>query len=175
MRFPQETREAIHAAKGKAVEIDWPIGLFDPKIGHGYSVQSSHRAGEIHVVVLARDKICEGQWKALVKVDGDPVRLLRMKSFKPLEAEPMGGPQFAPEHEPERISVEEEAAITRAAHRKRREAVEGKIDEADEALRVLQQSGEAESLAGDLRFLRTRLARMKAKAGGEEAADRAAA
>lgn len=175
MRFPQHTREAIYAAKGKPVEIPWPPGVFDPQIGHNYSLQSSHRAGEAYVMVLKRERVGEDEWKVLVRVQDDPVHLVRTKSRKPLEADPMGGPQFAPEYEPERVSAKEETAFARAAHEKRRETVEKGIAEADEALRALQESGEAESLAGDLRFLRTRLARMKAKAAGEEAADRAAA
>lgn len=184
MRFPQETREAIYGANGKAVEILWPDGAPEPQIGHNYSLQASHRAGEAYIMVLGRKWIGgdptvstgeEECWKATVKIHDDPAHLVRTKSRKPVEAEPMGGPQFRPEGEPERASSDEETAFARAAHRKRRETVEKGISEADEALRALQESGEAESLAGDLRFLRSRLARVKAKAAAQEAADREAA
>ncbi len=184
MRFPQETREAIYAAKGKPVEIPWPAGELEPQVGHNYSLQSSHRAGETYIVVLKREWIggdptastSEDEcWTATVKIHDDPVHLVRTKSRKPVEADPMGGPQFRPEGEPERVSIDDENAFARAAHEKRRETVEKGVAAADEALRELQESGEAESLAGDLRFLRTRLARVKAKAEAQEAADREAA
>jgi hypothetical protein len=57
------------------VEIVWPEGGPEPKVGRRYSVQASQKAGEAQMVVVGRKEL-SGGWKATVRLDADPVRLL---------------------------------------------------------------------------------------------------
>lgn len=75
MILPKLTRERLYKAAGKPVEIVWPQDGPEPKIGRRYSVQSSQKAGEAQLVVVGRKELAAG-WKATVKLDADPVRLL---------------------------------------------------------------------------------------------------
>lgn len=157
MRFPDETRKTIYDAKGKAVEIDWPKGQDEPQVGHRYSVQASHHAGERHVRVLFRDEVDDYRWRALVVVDADPVRPLRMKAHKDVEPDPTTGPQFRPEYEPERVSKVDEDELTRRARAAHRSIVQREIGDLEDRLQQLRQVPELQCVGSNLKFIESLL------------------
>ena len=76
MILPKLTRQRLYKAAGKAVEIVWPEDGPEPKVGRRYSVQTeAQKPGEAQLLVVSRTELSAG-WKATVKLDADPVRLL---------------------------------------------------------------------------------------------------
>lgn len=166
MRFPKATREAIVAAKGKPVQIDWPAGEVEPQPGRHYTVQSSHRAAESRILVLFVD---DGGEQTIVRVDDDPVRLLgksggysnsargAMSVRKGIEPSPMGGPQFRSEVEPEAVSKEEQEEMSATARRMDRERRQRLVAEAEAKLVEMEEDdafkGESRRIANYRRGL----------------------
>jgi hypothetical protein len=181
MRFPKATREAIHGAEGRPVEIDWPQGGPEAKPGRHYTVQGSHRAGEYEVIVLFADDAGE---KAVVRVDDDPVRLLGKSGGYVTSAsgalgahvnpEP-GGLQFRPEYEPEAVGEAEQVEITRAAREHRNLRLRARIAKAEDALSEIEGDEEFVQSAQIIGYVRNRLRKLEAKLRRDEAVDRSAA
>lgn len=171
MRFPKKTREALHRSGGKPVEIPWPKAAGEPLRGQRYTVQSSHQAGELRVLVLFTDESEKG-WRAIVRIDADPVRLLGkaggyvtaaaggMAVRKAPEPNPLGGPQFRSEYEPEAVSTEYLDALNEKSAAERRARITGAIGAVEAAI---DEAEEIPDLAGSLRFHRGLLAKLKAR------------
>lgn len=116
MRFPKDTRELIYESQGDPVEIAWPFDGGEPKAECRYTVQSSHRAGERAVRVLSVRRLGDGAYVAMVKLDDDPIRLLRKTNGYGESVE--GALPVDPDHpafEPEGVSEEDQREITREA------------------------------------------------------------
>lgn len=168
MRFPKATREAIVAAKGKPVQIDWPLGEVEPQPGRHYTVQSSHRAAESRILVLFVDDAGE---QAIVRVDDDPVRLLgksggysasargAMSVRKGVEPSPMGGPQFRSEVEPEAVSEEEQMEMSAAARRFDCDRRQQLVAEAEAKLAAVEEDESFASESGRIAYARRVLRR----------------
>lgn len=169
MRFPKETREALHKSAGKAIPIDWPAGAVEPAPGHTYTVQSSHRAAELRILVHAVDDLGE---RALVSIAPEPPRLLgkaggyvtsakgAMGVRKPIDPSPLGGPQFRPEYEPEALGAADLAAITERQALERRARILADIGGIEVAIESAEENPD---LNGSLRFLRSLLLKQKAR------------
>lgn len=173
MKFPKETREALHESAGKPVEIDWPPGPVEPVPGRHYSVQSSQRAAELQILVLFVDERLEG-WRACVRLH-EPARLLgkaggyvtsakgAMATRVPLEAAPLGGPQFRPEYEPEAVSEAEQLQITREAHARQRDRIRGAISRVEAEISSLEEMPEFEAARSAIRFQKSLMRKLEAE------------
>lgn len=133
MIFDKLTRKIIFNASGKPVVILWPKDASEPIVGNKYSVQTSaDKEGLINVVVEGRLELPDG-WKAIVKVDGDPVRLLgkaggystssqgAISTRKPREGDSLNGPQFRAEVEPEAVDESTQRSISAKGRHNRAE------------------------------------------------------
>src|SRR4051812_14204757 len=70
MILPKPTRKQLYS--GKPMRIRWPANTCEPKVDHIYSVQPAvGKPGIISIRVLEI-----GKATVLVKLEGDPVRLL---------------------------------------------------------------------------------------------------
>lgn len=171
MRFPKETREEIYSSGGKPVEIAWPKGADEPRPGHKYTVQSSSKASEVRVLVLFTDETDEG-WRAYVRLDTDPVRLLGKSSGystaaaggmavrKRPDPNPMGGPQFRSEYEPEAVSEAYLDELLEAQAEERRARITADIDRIKDAIESAEENPD---LTGELRFHRSLLCKLEAR------------
>jgi hypothetical protein len=76
LKLRKATRKRIHEAhvKHEPVDIPWSYMPEPPLIGHKYAVRGFDI--DTRVVVLGKKKV-RGRWRAIVKLDHDPVRLLR--------------------------------------------------------------------------------------------------
>lgn len=122
MKFPKDTRELIHESQGDPVEIAWPFDADEPKVQRRYTVQSSHRAGERAVRVLDVRRLGDGAFVVTVKLDDDPIRLLRKNNGYGESTK--GALPVDPEHpafEPEGVSEEDQRGITRDANERFRQ------------------------------------------------------
>lgn len=145
------TRKKIFNASGKPVEILWPKDANEPVVGNKYTVQTSaDKEGIANIIVQAVSELPEG-WKATVKIDGDPVRLLgkaagystssqgAIGTRKPRDAAPINGPQFRSEVEPEAVDESTQRRITAQGRHNRaefqRELAEENADLAEDLAR----------------------------------------
>jgi hypothetical protein len=97
VKLSKHSRTKIRQS-AEPVEIQWPVAAGEPQVGQKYRVGL-----DLTVLVVARRETPK-RWKATVKSDDDPVRGLRSSARKRPEADPMGGPQFRTETEPEQVS-----------------------------------------------------------------------
>lgn len=171
MRFPKATREKLHEAGAKPVEIDWPLGEKEPQPHATYTVQSSHRAGEYSILVLFVDET-PAHCRAIVRRYTDEVYMLgksggyvdrpdrAMPTRVAVDPTPMGGPQFRPEYEPEAVGGAELAALNEGNAEERRARIAAAIDAIEAAI---EEAEEVPDLAGSLRFHRGLLLKLKAR------------
>lgn len=76
MKIPKIQRTQIYAAAPAPVEIQWPSGAGEPKVGHKYTIQTEAGTAGLHrLVVDAVAELAEG-WKATVRLESDRVFLL---------------------------------------------------------------------------------------------------
>jgi hypothetical protein len=103
MKLRKATRKRIYeaAAKRESLTIAWPASAPEPLPGHKYPVKGFD--SETRLEVQARTEVSDQRWKATVKLDSDPIRGLRVKARRGVEAQPLGGPQFRAETEPEQV------------------------------------------------------------------------
>lgn len=180
MRFPAKTREILRESQGKPVEIDWPEGA-EPRPHHLYTVQASSRAGETRIRVLFVDEFEAGRWRAMVRVDDDPVRLLGKSGGSTervagaiatrVAPPPDDALRFAPEFEPERLSEADESDVVRESRARRNAGLEAKKARVDDALADLEEDVDP----AKVRFLRNMARGLEGKVRREEAVDRGAA
>lgn len=171
MRFPKKTRETLYASEGKPVEIPWPKPAGEPLKGQRYTVQSSHQAGDFRVLVLFTDESEKG-WRAIVRIDADPVRLLGkaggyvtaaaggMAVRKAPEPNPLGGPQFRSEYEPEAVSSVYLDDLLAEKAEERRSRIASDIAGIEAAIELAEANPD---LARDLTFHRNLLRKLKAR------------
>lgn len=174
MRFPKTTREKLHDAGMKPIEIPWPKGQPEPRRHGIYTVQSSHEAGTFRVQVLFIDETKKG-WRTIVRRDTDPVNLLgkaggyvtaasgAINTRKGIEPSPMGGPQFRSEVEPEAVDPEDELMFSRRAHELMQTRIRVEIERVDDAIAALQDIPEFAHVEGDVRFLRNLTRKLEAR------------
>lgn len=183
MRFPKATREKLYASAGRPVEVEWPASGPAPQPNHLYAVQSSGRASEVQVIVLAVEE-AECGWKAMVRLDTDPVRMLgkaggySTSAAGALQTRVEPDPdslQFRPEFEPEAVGEAEQAEITRQAHDARNLRVRARIGKAEEALSEMEGDEEFVQSASLIGYLRRRLRALEDELRRDEAVDRRAA
>jgi hypothetical protein len=116
--FPKLTRSLIANAKGKEVEIVWPEGEEPPEQGHTYTVQKSRtRKGSYSILVKDVAEGADERWRATVVV-AEEQRPLRIKAKVAADPQPMGGPQFRAELEPEQVPKDYQARLTAEGRRK---------------------------------------------------------
>jgi hypothetical protein len=174
VRFPKPTREKLHEAGGRPVEIAWPKAAGEPRKGQTYTVQSSHQAGEFKILVLFTDETAKG-WRVIARADNDTVHLLgkaggyvtaaagAMGTRKGIEPNPMGGPQFRSEVEPEAVSPEDELLFSRRAHELTQARIHEEINRVEGAIAALEDVPEFEHVKSDVRFLRSLIRKLEGR------------
>ena len=137
-----------------------------------YTVQSSHRAADFRVLVIAVNETRDG-WECWVRIDDDPVRLLgkssgythaaagAMSAYKPVDSTPMGGPQFRTEYEPEAVSEADQRALIERTSIERRARIAADLAGIDAAIKAAEANPDL--YEHDLRFLRNLALKLRAR------------
>lgn len=97
---PLRTKLRKASAKRQSLTFTWPEEAPEPVPGRKYIVNGLD--DDQRLLVEARTETNAG-WEVKARIDSDPIRGLRISARKPPEAQPMGGPQFRAETEPEQV------------------------------------------------------------------------
>lgn len=112
MKLAKQTRRAIYAAAPGSIKIPWPE---EPQVGRKHVIQSSRKAGNTRLVILARERSAE-KWLATVRLEGDPVRMLdKSGGYTDFDGRAMS------RDEPEAVSAEVQNQFSVKARLKRAE------------------------------------------------------
>lgn len=132
--LPKQVRQQLYS--GRPIRIRWPVRAHEPQVDHVYSVQSG--AGKRGVVKIRVLEV--GETTVLVKLEGDPVRLLgNQMGYTDHEGRAIkatGRREDEIEPEPEAVDPEE-IEHYRASRQARERFQTEKVEEAGELLAAM--------------------------------------